>query len=231
MLFRKTLAWCVHGYTALGLLAAAGMAVLIVYGGDRNFRAAFALMLIATAIDASDGWLARRVQVKELTPSFDGRRLDDLIDFQTYTSLPLLLIWRSNMLPEDWSWLLLVPLLASAYGFSQAEAKTADNFFLGFPSYWNVVAFYLYYLQPVAWISLLIILSLAALTFVPLKYLYPSQKGPYALLTNVLGIAWAILVVVILLYRPVEVRTLVLLSLFYPIYYLIVSWMVSLRTR
>ena len=42
---------------------------------------------------------------------------------------------------------LLVPLLASAYGFCQVEAKTDDHYFLGFPSYWNIVAFYLYVLR------------------------------------------------------------------------------------
>ena len=33
-------------------------------------------------------------------------------------------------------------MLASAYGFAQADAKTDDHFFLGFPSYWNFVAIY-----------------------------------------------------------------------------------------
>jgi phosphatidylcholine synthase len=32
---------------------------------------------------------------------------------------------------------------ASAYGFCQLDAKTGDHFFLGFPSYWNILAFYL----------------------------------------------------------------------------------------
>ena len=44
------------------------------------------------------------------------------------------------------AWLLWLPLLASAYGFSQVNAKTPDGFFLGFPSYWNIIAFYLYVL-------------------------------------------------------------------------------------
>ena len=43
-----------------------------------------------------------------------------------------------------------MPLLASGYGFSQVNVKTADGFFLGFPSYWNIVAYYLYVLQPAA---------------------------------------------------------------------------------
>src|SRR5262249_12566095 len=150
---RKCLAWCVHLYTAMGLVAAAGVAVLIVQGSPEAFHRAFLLMLVATVIDATDGTLARRVGVKEVLRGFDGRRLDDIIDFLTYTCLPLLLLWRAEILPGLQAWWLLVPLLASAYGFSQVAAKTDDGYFLGFPSYWNLVAFYLYVLSPPTWLA------------------------------------------------------------------------------
>src|SRR5262249_53514062 len=136
---RRFLAWCVHFYTALGLVAAAGIALGIIDGTPAGFRIAFILMLIATLIDGTDGAFARMVRVKEVLPGFDGRRLDDLVDFQTYTSLPLLLIWRADILAPEHAWCLLIPLLASAYGFCQVSAKTGDGYFLGFPSYWNLV--------------------------------------------------------------------------------------------
>src|SRR5437764_9604865 len=189
---KKILAWSVHLYTALGLVAAAGMAVLIVRGGDDSFRGALGLMMLATWIDVTDGWLARRARVKEFAPDFDGRRLDDLIDFQTYTSLPLLLIWRAQILSDGQAWWLLLPLLASAYGFSQVNAKTDDGFFLGFPSYWNIVAFYLYLLRPPSWVSLALIIALSLLTFVPWRYLYPSQCTPYSRLTTCLAPPWVV---------------------------------------
>src|SRR5262245_43626673 len=91
---QRVAAWAVHLFTSLGLVCAAGIALLIVKGGDDAFRAAFALMWVATMIDALDGTLARMARVGSVLPEFDGRRLDDIIDFQTYTSLPLLLIWR-----------------------------------------------------------------------------------------------------------------------------------------
>ena len=90
----RLLAWGVHAYTALGLVAAAAMAVLIVRGDAAAFRATFALMLVATLIDATDGVLARAVRVKQVLPGFDGRQLDYLTDFLTYVVLPLLLVWR-----------------------------------------------------------------------------------------------------------------------------------------
>ena len=85
-----------HAYTALGLVIAACMAVLIVRGDDAAFRTTFALMLLATVIDATDGLLARAVRVREVLPGFDGRQLDYLTDFLTYVVLPLLLVWRRD---------------------------------------------------------------------------------------------------------------------------------------
>src|SRR5262245_27396018 len=116
---RTVMAWAVHFYTALGLVAAAAIALLIIDGSGAAFRAAFVLMVVATLIDATDGTLARMVRVKEVLPGFDGRRLDDLIDFLNYTCLPLLLVWRAGLLPRGGEAWLLVPLLASAYGFCQ----------------------------------------------------------------------------------------------------------------
>lgn len=227
----KILAWGVHLYTATGLLCAAWMAVLIFRGGDDAFRAALMLMLLATFIDSTDGWLARRARVKEIIPGFDGRRLDDIVDFQTYTTLPLLLIWRAQLLPPEQSYWLLLPLLASAYGFSQVNAKTDDGYFLGFPSYWNVVAFYLYLLRPPFALTLIIIAGLSLLTFVPTRYLYPSQRAPFSRLTCLLASLWAVLCLLILTQALPPSNLPVLLSLGFPAYYLLLSWALTLHFR
>jgi len=223
----KAFAWFVHAYTAAGLLAAAGMAVFIVRGGDDSFRWAFMMMVIATAIDSTDGWLARKARVKEVLPDFDGRTLDDLTDFHTYTSMPLLLMWRAEILPGTYAWALLFALLASAYGFSRVDAKTPDGFFLGFPSYWNVVAFYLYLLAPPVWVSLSVVLACAILTFVPMKYLYMTRGGPFAKVMLITGAVWAALTAVIILRPASERRILALISLAYPLLYVALSWVVT----
>jgi phosphatidylcholine synthase len=240
----QCLGWFVHFYTALGLVAAAGIAVLIVRGGHESFRLAFALMLVATLIDSTDGLFARAVRIKEVIPSFDGRRLDDIVDFLTYSFLPLLLIWRAGILPAGYEPCLLVPLLASAYGFCQVAAKTDDGYFLGFPSYWNLVAFHLYllhaYIAPLpGWFSVGLIIGLALLTFAPTRYLYPSQRSRLNVITRVLGAAWTVLLVWILYYLPtgggdfasygVPTKGLILASLLFPAYYMVASWVVSLR--
>jgi phosphatidylcholine synthase len=243
---RQLLAWCVHLYTAMGLVVAAGIAVLTVQGGESAFRWAFLLLLIALFIDSTDGAFARRLRVKDVLPGFDGRRLDDLVDFLIYTCLPLLMMWRAETLSGNRAWWLVVPLLASAYGFCQVSAKTADGYFLGFPSYWNMVAFYLYLLQPPEWLSLALLLLLSLLTFVPARYLYLSQRGNLNRLSRILAGIWGLMLLVILYVMPTGepgasvlprqsttslVRWLTIVSLFFPAYYLVASWTITLKIR
>ncbi len=224
------LAWSAHAYTALGLVCAAGIAASIVTGGDQSFQFAFLLMIAATFVDATDGWFARRVNVKKVTPGFDGRRLDDLIDFLTYTCLPLLLAWRAGLLGPWSGWWLAAPLVASAYGFCQVHAKTEDDYFLGFPSYWNVIVLYLYLLRlPAAW-PLGVVLFFAMLTFVPTRYLYPSKKGGAGtVFIVVFGAAWVASLLVILWQWNAAPLSLVVASLAFPAYYVLASWLISIR--
>ena len=228
---RQLLAWLVHLYTATGLLAVAGMAVLIVRGGDASFRQVFLLMMVATAIDATDGWLARKARVKDVLPGFDGRALDDVIDFHTYTSLPLFLLWRAGMLPDRLVWLLVLPLLSSAYGFSQVHAKTPDGFFLGFPSYWNIIAFYLYVLHSPARVSATVVVIFAVLTFVPTPYLYATRGGPFSRLINVGSAIWFVLLGVALFGPEEHRRTVAIVSLAYPVMYLALSALVTVKRK
>jgi phosphatidylcholine synthase len=125
--------------------------------------------------------------------------------------------------------------VASAYGFCQVAAKTDDGFFLGFPSYWNLVAFYLYALQPPGWMTVGLLILLSLLTFIPMRYLYPSQPGRMNRVALFLGAVWAALLVLILVAARDEPldggrgRQWMSYSLFYPVYYLIASWIVSAR--
>jgi phosphatidylcholine synthase len=234
--FRAFLGWCVHGYTALGLIAAGSIAVLLVQGGPDAFRWSFLLMAAATIVDSTDGFLARLVRIKEAVPSFDGRRLDDIVDFLNYTFLPLLLIWRAGILPPGQEVWLFLPLVASAYGFCQVQVKTDDGAFLGFPSLWNIVALYLYMLPLGAWLSLATVIVLAFLTFVPTRYLYPSQPGRLNRVATLLGIPWGVLFIWVMWRLPhggetaLDQTTLfwAWISLFYPLFYLGASWVVSI---
>src|SRR3972149_2031064 len=127
------LAWLVHLYTALGAVIAFATVLCI---EQKLFQEAFWLMFLAVAVDATDGTLARALRVKELIPWFDGDRLEDIVDYANYAIVPAYFLVRSELLPrQDALWLVALPLLASAYGFSPKEAQTADHFICRFPSF------------------------------------------------------------------------------------------------
>ncbi len=190
-------------------------------------------MALAVVIDATDGTLARRAHVKEIIPWFDGDRLEDIVDYLNYVLVPCVLMIRADLLPqEDALWLVAFPLLASAYGFCQKAAKTSDHFFLGFPSYWNIVAFYFYVLKTPLWVNAFLVLIFSALVFVPIRYLYPSRSPVLRGLTVSLGVLWGIMVLIIIYLLPQPPTALVLGSLLFPAYYLILSfWLEASRRR
>jgi phosphatidylcholine synthase len=227
MTVRVLRAWCVHLYTALGVVVAF-LSILAIENAD--FRQAFWLMSLAVAIDATDGTLARAARVKELIPWFEGDRLEDITDYLNYVIVPCLFLLRAELLPPpDARWLAALPLVASAYGFCQRDAKTADYFFLGFPSYWNIVAFYLYVLKTPLWINAFLIIILSILIFVPVRYIYPSRSPRFRTQTNLLGVLWGVALLLIIYRLPEPPATLVFASLAYPAYYICLSLWLELR--
>jgi phosphatidylcholine synthase len=224
----QTLAWAVHFYTALGaVMAFAG--TLAVLGG--RFREAFLWMIAATVVDGTDGVLARLARVKERTPGFDGGRLDDIVDYLTFVFLPVLLLYVAGHLPPS-GWGLAVAsavLLSSAYGFASADAKTADNFFTGFPSYWNIVALYLHAARMTPAVNAAILLALSALVFVRIGWVYPSRTPALRRLTLALCGVWGLMVVAIAVSLPDVSMPLLIASLFFPVYYVVLSLVLQSR--
>lgn len=223
--------WLAHLYTGLGAPIAL-LATLAVIAGD--YRAAFIWLGLQIFIDATDGALARALRVKERLPGFDGARLDDIIDYLCYAFIPVLLVLRAGLLPEPWAVTIgSIVLLASAYGFSQtaAKVKTSDYFFTGFPSYWNLVVFYMFLFRFPAEINALILLAFAVLVFVPLRYVYPSRTTTLSGLTNVLGILWGLLAIFLVWRLPATDGPWAWLSMVFPIYYFVLSGYLDLRSR
>lgn len=213
------LAWSVH-------LLTAGGAVLAVLGLWEVARGGFAraaiYMIAAMAVDAVDGTLARRVSVAERIPSIDGRRLDDIVDFLNFAIVPVVFLLAWGAFPH-WA-VAVAPVLASAYGFAQRDAKTADDFFLGWPSYWNVVALYVWlFALPPAWATAVVLLF-SALVFVPLKYVYPSKLRRMRLVTNVAGTVWVwVLAFIVWFPEAAERWHLDTASLVFPAWYVVLS--------
>jgi phosphatidylcholine synthase len=198
-----------------------GAVALIDIAAGRFERAAI-LMLIALSIDSIDGTMARAVGVSRIVPSIDGRRLDDVVDFFNYAIVPAVFMVGSGILPH-WGWT-APAILASCYGFSQRHAKTEDDFFRGWPSYWNVVALELWLLGVAPVWSEVIVCFFAAMVIVPLKYVYPSRAPRFRHLTNLGGLAWILLIAWAAI-DPDRGRSLRLaqLALLYPVFYVALS--------
>ncbi len=207
----------VHAYTASGA-ALALLATLAVVGAD--YRAAFFWLGVAMVVDATDGWLARKARVGERLPRLSGELLDNIVDYLTFVFVPLVLLTLGRRCSV---WAALVVLLASAYGFSRLDAKTPDYFFTGFPSYWNIVAFYLYVGSAPRWINDGVLALLSALVFVPVGYVYPSRTPALRVVTLALGVGWGALMFVLIWQLPDVSRALVAVSLVFPVYYVVVS--------
>jgi len=225
----RVLAWSVHLYTALGSVIALAALRSIVAG---DARAAFLWMAAALAIDSSDGVLARTARVKEVVPTYDGAKLDDIVDYLNYVVVPMFFAVQMNMLPAQWATLVAAcPLLSSAYGFCTSAAKTADFFFTGFPSYWNIAVFYLYVGNVSPEMNAVVLVALSALVFVPIGYLYPTRQPFLRPLTIALGILWGLLLIVILGQMPNPSLRLLYGSLAFPIYYFALSFYLDLQRR
>src|ERR671910_1479485 len=137
----KLRAVAVHLYTASQAVLA--LLILVAAYEGATVRALW-LMLASLIVDSTDGLLARRFRVSEALPFFDGAMLDNIVDYMTYVFAPVVLLWSEGYLPAGNAGIVLaaLPLLASSYQFCRVDAKTEDHYFLGFPSYFNVVAFY-----------------------------------------------------------------------------------------
>ena len=214
-------AWSIHLLTASG--AAIALFALIAIANGR-LATAVHLMLVALVIDSVDGTLARAAQVSFHVPGIDGRRLDDIVDYLNYVIVPAFFLWSGGFVAHP-AWL-VAPALASAIGFARVDAKTEDDFFLGFPSYWNVLAIYLWLFDVGPGLSTFWIAVLSIAVFVPLKYLYPSKLEPLALRRRLAsgGVVWCGALAVCAL-EPQWTRGFWLreISLAYPLWYFALS--------
>src|SRR2546425_4284400 len=166
-------AFAVHIFTAAG--AALALAALI-YAARGQWAAMFLCLGVALIVDAVDGTLARHLKVAEVLPRWSGDVLDLVVDFVTYVFVPAYAIAASGLLPEP----LALPagilvVITGALYFADRQMKTVDNYFRGFPALWNVAAFYLFLLKPAPWVAAGLIVALAALTFVPFKFVPPMR--------------------------------------------------------
>jgi phosphatidylcholine synthase len=221
-------AYLVHVYTATGVVWGF-LSILAALRGD--VRMALLWLVVATFVDATDGWLARAARVDRHAPRINGARLDDIVDYLTYVVAPGLLLVKAGGLP-DGGWGLTAVcamLLASALGFSRQDAKTDDHYFTGFPSYWNIVALYLLAARTSAAVNAIVVIALSVLVFVPIRYVYPSRTATLRPLTVAFCTVWGVQVLGLIWTWPDAPRWLLWSSLAFPVYYAGLSFWLSAR--
>ena len=201
---------------------------------EHDYRIGVPLAVAAGRVDATDGCAGpARATWRSGCPWFSGAKLDDLVDYLTYVFVPALFVWRALLVPDGVGDARSAARCCSSsgFGFSRIDAKTADHFFTGFPSYWNIVV-----LVPVragtgrrgstrwsCW-------RCAVLVFVPIRYVYPSRTPVLPVLTNGAGSGlggrrcWRCCGDI-----PTASRGLVLASLVFPVYYVALSLFLQFR--
>ena len=211
------------------------LAVHELLGPAPDPRRVFVLLLVPVLIDGLDGPLARRWDVKTWASTVDGRTIDDIVDYLTFTFVPLLLVWRMGWLPEPAAAFVVLALVASLLGFAHTQAKMeTDGFFRGFPSYWNAYAFYagLWAARQGVAANAVVLVALAVLTVAPVRFLYPNLaprpwRGPL-----LVGAAlWTVLLLAMLPAYPHTPSWLVGVSLVYPAFYVALSVALDRRAR
>lgn len=189
----RAAAFSVHILTALG----AGVALLALLEAVREHWAAmFGWFGVALILDAIDGPIARRLNVKRLQPNWSGEVLDLVVDFVTYVFVPAYAIAASG---------LLLPVAAPLFGvaivvtgalyFADLRMKAKDNHFRGFPALWNAAVFYLFLLHWPPVLSTLLVAVLLVLTFVPVHVLHPVRVVRLRGLTLSLIVLWGVLAI------------------------------------
>jgi phosphatidylcholine synthase len=222
----------VHLYTASGV-ALAFLAAMEICSTAPDLRTIFLLLALAVLVDATDGPLARRWEVKHVLPAIEGRTIDDIVDYLTYTFVPLLLVWRMDWVPDPAVAWIVPALVASLFGFANTGIKDeAGGFFLGFPSYWNVVAYYAGPLHELygATVNAAILLLLALATLLPLRFIYPNlAPRPWRMPVILGALLWLAAMLAMLPGYPRVPAWALWLSLLYPAFYVGLSFRLSAR--
>ncbi len=227
-------AYSVHVYTALGVVFAF-LAAAETCAAHPDPRWVFLWLIVAVLIDATDGPLARRWHVKSHAPRIDGRSIDDIVDYLTFTFVPLLLVWRLQWLPPPAGLWVTCAMIASLFGFANTAAKQEEEgFFLGFPSYWNIYAFYagLWFTHHGPYIPAMVLGLLTVLTVLPVRFVYPNLiSQPWRGLLVVTAIVWLGVLLTILPRYPDVPAWLRWVSLSYPGLYIGVSVYLDIAAR
>ncbi|TDR35604.1 CDP-diacylglycerol-choline O-phosphatidyltransferase [Aquamicrobium defluvii] len=187
-------AFSVHLLTASGSFLAF---VSLVAASEERWTAMFWWLGLALFVDGIDGPIARKLEVKEILPTWSGELLDNIIDYVTYVLIPAFALYQFGLMGERLSFLsAAIIVVSSAIYYADTGMKTKENFFKGFPVVWNMVVFTLFVVGPREWVSFGVVVICGLLTFVPVNFLHPvrvKRLRPVNLTVTLLWCAFGIL--------------------------------------
>jgi len=166
-------AFSVHLLTASGSFLAF---LSLVAASEERWTAMFWWLGLALFVDGIDGPIARKLEVKEILPTWSGELLDNIIDYVTYVLIPAFALYQRGFMGERLSFLsAAIIVVSSAIYYADTGMKTKENFFKGFPVVWNMVVFTLFVIDPGQWVSFAVVVVAGILTFVPINFIHPVR--------------------------------------------------------
>jgi phosphatidylcholine synthase len=175
-------AFSVHLLTASGSFLAF---LSLVAASEKHWTSMFFWLGLALFVDGIDGPIARRLQVKEVLPTWSGDLLDNIIDYVTYVLIPAYALYQFQLMGPGFSFLsAAIIVVSSAIYYADTGMKTEEYFFKGFPVVWNMVVFTLFVIfEPTKphisasaqWVSFAVVLIAGLLTFVPIYFVHPVR--------------------------------------------------------
>ena len=176
---RKKVTWPQAKAFSVHLLTASGsfLAFLsLVAASEQRWTAMFWWLGLALFVDGIDGPIARKLEVKEVLPTWSGELLDNIIDYVTYVLIPAFALYQRGFMGDGLSFLsAALIVVSSAIYYADTGMKTKENFFKGFPVVWNMIVFTLFVIQPGELASFAVVVVAAIMTFVPMSFLHPVR--------------------------------------------------------
>jgi phosphatidylcholine synthase len=189
-------AFSVHLLTASGSFLAF---VSLVAASEQRWTAMFWWLGLALFVDGIDGPIARKLQVKEILPTWSGDMLDNIIDYMTYVLIPAFALYQRGFMGEGLSFLsAAIIVISSAIYYADTGMKTKENFFKGFPVVWNMIVFTLFVIEPGQWVSFAVVVIAGILTFAPVNFLHPVRVERLRYINLPVFLAWCALAAIAL---------------------------------
>ena len=90
--------------------------------------------------------------------------------------MPAIIAAKGLELSATWGAVVgIIIALSGALYYGDTRMKQPDNSFRGFPVVWNMAVFVLYAFLPPPALTLMVIVALAILTFVPINFVHPVR--------------------------------------------------------